>query len=188
MKANLPTEYPIFLQSIKAQVQQAQLQATFSVNKQLILLYWQIGKGILERQKKEGWGAGVIEKLSTDLHSAFPQMKGFSPRNLKYMRAFAETYPIITFVQQVAAQIPWFHNCILLDKVKDQSQREWYIQQTIQNGWSRNILAHQIDSGLFNRQGKALTNFKVTLPSPDSDLAQNTLKDPYIFDFLTLEQ
>ncbi len=186
MKETLPTEYPTFLQSIKTQVQQAQLQAALSVNKELILLYWRIGKEILERQSQQGWGTKVIDQLANDLHSAFPQMKGLSPRNLKYMRALASAYPYVAFVQQVVAQIPWGHHTVLLDKVEDPKQREWYIQQTIQNGWSRNILAHQIDSGLYNRQGKAITNFKVALPSPESDLAHNTLKDPYIFDFLTL--
>ncbi|WP_257236477.1 PDDEXK nuclease domain-containing protein [Nostoc sp. 'Peltigera malacea cyanobiont' DB3992] len=131
-------------------------------------------------------GRKVINRLAADLQKAFPEMKGFSLRNLKYMRAFAEAYPDEQLVQQAAALIPWFHNCVLLDKVKDSSEREWYIQQTIQHGWSRNILVHQIESKLYHRQGKATTNFNHTLPQAQSELAQQLLKDPYTFDFLNL--
>ncbi len=113
-------------------------------------------------------------------------MQGLSTRNLKYMRAFAEAWPDGAIVQQLAAQLPWFHNCVLLDKVKDPTERRWYIQQAIQNGWSRNVLVIQIEGGLYRRQGKAITNFQATLPSPQSDLAQQLIKDPYNFDFLTL--
>jgi predicted nuclease of restriction endonuclease-like (RecB) superfamily len=130
----------------------------------------------------------VIDWLAKDLRREFPDMKGFSPRNLKYMRAFGESYSDEQFVQQVAAQIPWFHNCVLLDKVKDPTEREWYIRQTFENGWSRNVLVHQIQTGLFERQGKAVTNFARTLPPSQSDLAQQLLKDPYNFDFLSLGQ
>jgi|SRR5882762_484052 len=181
----LPSGYEAFLQSIKTRVQQAQFQALVAVNKELILLYWHIGQGILERQKEQGWGAKVIDHLSEDLHHAFPQMKGFSPRNLKYMRAFAAAYQDETIVQQVAAQIPWFHHCILLDKVKDDQERLWYIQKTIEHGWSRNVLSMQIDTKLYQRKGKAITNFQSTLPALQSDLAHDVLKDPYIFDFIT---
>ena len=118
----IPSDYQAFLQSIKTRVQQAQLKALVAVNRELILLYWQIGRGILERQEQQGWGAKVIDQLSRDLHAAFPQMKGFSFRNLKYMRAFAAAYQDEIFVQQVAAQIPWFHHCVLLDKVKDDQE------------------------------------------------------------------
>src|SRR5712692_4868400 len=135
----LPPDYQTFLHNIKARVQQVQLQAVLAVNKELVLLYWHIGRSILERQKAQGWGAKVIDQLATDLHRTFPQMKGFSQRNLKYMRAFALAYPDEQFVQQPAAQIPWFHHCVLLDKVKDDQERQWYIQQTREHGWSRNI-------------------------------------------------
>lgn len=128
----------------------------------------------------------MIDRLATDLSHAFPEAQGFSPRNLKYMRAFAEAWPDESIVQQVAAQIPWFHNCVLLDKVKEPDERLWYVRHTIQHGWSRNVLVHQIESGLYHRQGKALTNFDRTLPAPQSELAQQILKDPYNFDFLTL--
>jgi predicted nuclease of restriction endonuclease-like (RecB) superfamily len=147
---------------------------------------WSIGCDILARQAEQGWGAKVIERLARDLRAAFPDMKGFSPRNLKYMRALAEAYPEEQFVQQLAAQMPWFHNCVLLDKVKDAAERQWYIRKTIEHGWSRNVLVHQIESGLYHRQGKAQTNFERTLPAPQSELAQQLLKDPYNFDFLTL--
>jgi len=181
----IPADYQIFLQTIKTRVQQAQLQAFVSVNKELILLYWHIGQAILARQKEEGWGAKVIDRLSDDLHSAFPQMKGFSIRNLKYMRSFAEAYPEEQFVQEALAQITWYHNITLLDKVRDEKERLWYIQQAIEHGWSRNMLALHIESHLYHRKGKAITNFKSTLPALDSDLAHDTLKDPYIFDFIT---
>lgn len=178
--------YAEFLLGLKARIQQAQVRAALAVNRELVLLYWQIGREILQKQRELGWGAKVVERLSKDLRREFPEMKGFSPRNLKYMRAFAEGYEDEQFVQQVAAQIPWFHNCILLDRVKDPKEREFYIRETIANGWSRNVLALQIQSGLYGRQGKALTNFELTLPQPQSDLAQNLLKDPYNFDFLGL--
>jgi predicted nuclease of restriction endonuclease-like (RecB) superfamily len=181
----LPADYQAFLQSIKTRVQQAQLKAVVAVNTELIVLYWQIGKQILDRQEKEGWGTKVIDRLSADLHAAFPQMKGFSIRNLKYMRSFAETYPDQQFVQEVLAQITWYHHITLLEKVKDEQERVWYIQQAIEHGWSRNVLWHHIDTGLFHRKGKAVTNFPTTLPALTSDLATNILKDPYVFDFIT---
>jgi predicted nuclease of restriction endonuclease-like (RecB) superfamily len=162
------------------------VKAALAVNAELVLLYWSIGRDILSRQKKEGWGARVIDRLSNDLHADFPEMKGFSPRNLKYMRAFAEAWPDRRIVQQLAAQLPWFHSCTLLDRVKEHSAREWYARQAIEHGWSRNVLVAQIETGLHKRAGKALTNFKTTLAPPHSDLAQQTLKDPYVFDFLTL--
>lgn len=183
---SVPDEYDDFVQNLKERVQQAQIRAALSVNHELILLYWQIGTDILERQGTLGWGAKVIDKLSKDLRSSFPNMTGLSVRNLKYMRAIAEAYPDFEFVQQAVAQIPWGHNLRILDQVKDENQRRWYIEQTSQNGWSRDVLVHQIESDLFSRQGKTLTNFTTTLPEPQSDLAQQLLKDPYNFEFLTL--
>ncbi len=184
--ARLPAGYKELLESLKARIRSAQLRAALSANRELVLLYWQIGREILQRQQKEGWGAKVIERLARDLRREFPEMKGLSPRNLQYMRAFAEAYPDEQFVQQLVAQIPWGHHCVLLDKVKDSQERLWYIQQTIEHGWSRNVLVHQIESGLYRRQGKAITNFERTLPAPQSDLARSLIKDPYVFDFLTL--
>jgi len=152
----------------------------------MILTNWHIGRDILTRQEEQGWGAKIIDRLAMDLRRAYPDMTGLSPRNLKYMRAFAEAWPEEPIVQQAAAQIPWFHNCILLDKVKDQKERAWYIGKTIENGWSRAVLVHWIESDLYQRQGKARTNFEKTLPPLQSDLARETLKDPYNFEFLTL--
>jgi predicted nuclease of restriction endonuclease-like (RecB) superfamily len=178
--------YDDFLSELKTRISHAQLRAAVAVNKELILLYWQIGRDILHRQQQQGWGAKVINRLATDLQQAFPEIKGFSLRNLKYMRAFAQAYPDEEFVQQLVAQIPWGHNVRILDTVKDSVEREWYIKQTIQHSWSRNVLVHQIESQLYHRQGKAITNFDRTLPKPQSELAQQLLKDPYSFDFLNL--
>ncbi|MEQ8973317.1 MAG: PDDEXK nuclease domain-containing protein [Coleofasciculus sp. C1-SOL-03] len=182
----LPPGYDQFLQSLKKQIRRAQVRAALAVNRELVMLYWQIGQEILSRQQQQGWGAKVISQLAKDLKKAFPEMKGFSRTNLLYMRAFAEAYPDEQIVQQLAGQIPWFHNCVLLDKVKEAAERQWYIQKTIQHGWSRSILAHQIELGLYHRQGKATTNFDRTLSKPQSELAEQVLKDPYNFDFLSL--
>lgn len=180
----LPSDYAVILDDLKQRIQQERLRTVMAANAAMVLLYWDIGRTILERQAREGWGARVIDRLSIDLRDAFPDMQGLSPRNLKYMRAFAAAWPDRTIVQQLAAQIPWFHNCILLDRVQRPADREWYIRQTIQNGWSRNILALQIENRLHERQGKAVTNFPVTLPPSDSDMAAQVFKDPYLFDFL----
>lgn len=182
----LPDNYDEFLTTLKNRIRQAQVKAALAVNKELVLLYWQIGKDILQRQEQSGWGAKVIDSLAKDLKTEFPEMKGFSSRNLKYMRSFAEAYPEEPIVQQLVAQIPWGHNVRLLDSVKDYDERLWYIQQTIENGWSRAVLEHQIGSQLYQRQGKAITNFEQVLPQPQSDLAQQILKSPYNFDFLSL--
>lgn len=186
MPSNSLEGYQDFLNSLKERIRKAQIKAALSVNRELILLYWQIGQEILTRQQQQGWGAKVIERLAKDLPSTFPDMKGFSSRNLKYMRAFAEAYPEEQIVQQLVAQIPWGHNVRILDAIKEPTERLWYIQQTIEYGWSRNILLHHIETKLYQRQGQAITNFSQTLPNPQSDLAQQTLKDPYNFDFLSL--
>lgn len=183
-----PQTYAALLATIKERVQSAQVRAALAVNRELVLLYWGIGKEILARQKEEGWGAKVIERLARDLRLAFPNIKGFSRTNLLYMRAFSEAWPEELIIQQVAGQLPWFHNCTLLDKTKDREERLWYAHAAIENGWSRNILVMQIESGLYRRHGRALTNFTRTLPAPQSDLAQQVLKDPYNFDFLTLSK
>ena len=183
---DLPSEYGTLLGSIHERIRQAQVRAVISINKELVLLYWQIGREISVRQQQEGWGAKVIDHLSADLQRAFPNMKGFSPRNLKYMLAFAKAWPNEPIVQEVLAQIPWYHNIALLEKLSEPSEREWYVRQAIAHGWSRNILVHQIDSKLHLRLGEAQTNFEQTLTAPQSELAQQLLKDPYIFDFLDL--
>jgi predicted nuclease of restriction endonuclease-like (RecB) superfamily len=182
----LPAVYDSLLQELKDRIRSAQVRAALSVNRELVVLYWTIGRDILNRQKDEGWGTKIIDRLSDDLTKAFPDMRGFRARNLKYMRAFAEAYPDKEFVQQVVAQLPWGHQVRILDTVKDATQRDWYIRQAVQSGWSRNVLVHQIEGKLYDRQGHALTNFDRTLPSPHSELAQELIKDPYNFDFLTL--
>ena len=176
--------YVDLISSLKEKIRAAQHKAALSVNRELLILYWEIGREVLTRQSAEKWGTKVIERLSADLSREFPEMKGFSQRNLKYMRAFAEAYPDTQFVQQAVAQIPWGHNVRILDYVKDPREREWYIRKTIEHGWSRNVLVHQIESRLYHRQGKAITNFSRTLPKPQSELAHEVLKDPYVFDFL----
>ncbi len=182
----LPSGYTEWLTSLKTRIHDARLRASLSVNRELVLLYWRIGRDILDRQDQQGWGSKVVDRLAADLRQEFPEIKGFSPRNLKYMRALAEAWPDLSFVQGVLAQLPWYHQIALLDKLKSQSEREWYAKAAIENGWSRNVLVHQIESDLHQRTGSALTNFDRTLPSPQSDLAQQLLKDPYQFDFLTL--
>ena len=160
--------------------------ATLAVNRELVLLYWQIGRDILARQAEQGWGAKVIERLAEDLRLAFPEMKGFSPRNLKYMRAFAQAWPDEAIVQEALAQLPWYHHLALLDKLPDSETRRWYAAKAIEHNWSRNILVMQIETRLLERSGQAVSNFPMTLPKPQSDLARESLKDPYRFDFLGL--
>jgi predicted nuclease of restriction endonuclease-like (RecB) superfamily len=181
-----PEGYADWLADLKGRIHSAQQRATLAVNRELVLLYWQIGRDILARQSAQGWGAKVIDRLAHDLRAAFPDMKGFSPRNLKYMRAFAEAWPDVQFVQQAAARLPWFHLCTLLDKLKTREERDWYLAQAVKHNWSRNILGMQIETRLLERSGKAVTNFEFSLPKPQSDLARQSLKDPYRFDFLGL--
>ncbi|MDP2795196.1 MAG: PDDEXK nuclease domain-containing protein [Sulfurisoma sp.] len=154
------------------------------MNRELVLLYWQIGRDILERQARQGWGAKVIERLAHDLRTAFPDMKGFSRANLMYMRAFAEAWPDAEIVQQAVGQLPWGHNLVLLTRLKDPPTRLAYAKRVIQHGWSRNVLNIHIETRLLEREGQAVTNFEAQLPAPQSDLARDTLKDPYLFDFL----
>ena len=156
----------------------------------MVILYWNIGKIILQQQKEQGWGAKVIENISKDLQNSFPNMKGLSYRNLNYMRKFAETYPDFEFVQQVVAQLPWGQNIWLMDKLDTEEKRTWYAQKAIENGWSRNILAMQIESNLYERQNSEnkVNNFALTLPKPQSDLANELLKDQYVFDFLEISE
>jgi len=221
--SDLPENYPALLKELKARIRQAQIKAALSVNRELIKLYWETGRSIVLRQSVAGWGSAVIERLASDLQKVFPDLKGFSPRNIWRMRSFYLAYSrdsaILTQpaselhrgsspgfaggkttelklvrqevdgqnLPQFAAEIPWFHNVILIEKLKDPIQRWWYGRQTIEQGWSRAVLVHQIESGLYQRQGKAITNFRRTLPPLQSDLAEQVLKDPYNFDFLTID-
>jgi len=185
-KEILPEGYTEWLSELKKRITNTQQNAIRSLNAELVLLYWQIGNDILVRQSQQNWGAKIVDRLSQDLRSSFPELKGFSPRNLKYMRAFAKEWTDFELVQQLVAQLPWGHSLVLLDKLSTQEERLWYIEQTIKHSWSRNVLIHQIESKLIQREGKAITNFSNNLPKPQSELAQATLKDPYIFDFLSL--
>ncbi len=181
-----PEGYADWLIDLKNRIHAAQQRSTLAVNRELVRLYWQIGRDILERQAQQGWGAKVIERLSEDLRSAFPEMKGFSRANLMYMRAFAEAWPDSVIVQQAVGQLPWGHNLVLLTRLKDPHQRLAYAQSAIEHGWSRNVLNIHIETRLLERSGKAVTNFEASLPKPQSDLARESLKDPYRLDFLGL--
>ena len=222
MASELNKNYADIISRLKEKIKQARLQAAVIVNKQLIDLYWEIGNTILQQQKKEGWGTKIIDRLAADLKSEFPDMKGLSARNIKYMRAFAEAYPNFTIVQPLVAQLQstdkepsefvqvplaqtgpssnplimqaalaqltWYHHITLLDKIKEPEIRSFYTQKTAENGWSRNVMVHQIESGLHKRQGALTNNFKLTLPAYDSELATQLFKDPYQFEFLMLAE
>ena len=183
--------YDDFLADLKERIRTAQVKAALSVNRELIALYYDVGRRIVERQEEANWGDGVIDQISTDLKAAFPDAKGFSRRNLYDMRSFFLAYRDAgDFVQQPVAQIPWGHNLALMRKVEGPNERAWYAAQTIEHGWSRAVLLAQIETGLYGRQVAAAktTNFSKTLPPPQSDLAESVLKDPYVFGFLTLAE
>lgn len=182
--AALPAGYANVLGELKQRIEQTRLATVITANTAMTRLYWHLGRVILARQEREGWGAKVIDRLSYDLRQAFPDMGGLSARNLKYMRAFASAWTDREIVQAPLAQLTWYHHLALLEKLDDKAVRRWYATRTVEHGWSRNILAFQIAGRLHARQGKALTNFKRTLPPADSDFAAQVFKDPYLFDFL----
>lgn len=182
--ADTPQGYAQWLAELKNRIHTAQQRAALAVNRELVLLYWQIGRDILERQAQQGWGAKVIERLAHDLRTAFPEMKGFSRANLMYMRAFAAAWPDAEIVQQTVGRLPWGHNLVLLSKLKESGQRIAYAERAVQHGWSRTMLEIHIETRLLEREGQAVTNFAACLPAPGTDLARQTLKDPYLFDFL----
>ncbi len=202
IKAELfPKGYKAFLGELKERIRTAQLRSSLAVNRELIALYWQIGTGIVDRQKTHRWGNAVLDRLGEDLQKAFPGLSGFSRTNLYRMRAFYLAYrdaseivpqAVGQFAEsgfpEAMAAIPWGHNVVLVEQVKALSERFWYARKVVENGWSRNVLVLWIESGLYERQGKAQTNFSRTLPKPQSDLARETLKDPYKFEFLTLAE
>jgi len=183
-RVGLPDSYADVLGEIKRRIQTERLRVVMSANSAMVMLYWDIGRLILERQEREGWGAKIIDRLSADLREAYPEMSGLSPRNLKYMRTFAAVWPDPSIVQRVVAQIPWRSNLTLLDKLDDPAVRLWYAEKAIEQGWSQPVLCFQIESKLHARQGKAVSNFALTLPPADSDMASQIFKDPYLFDFL----
>ena len=182
----LPESYSPWLNDLKIRIDNAQQRAALAVNHELLALYWHIGNDITERQTEQGWGAKVIEQLAQDLRTAFPDMKGFSRTNLMYMRAFSQAWTESEIVQQAVGQLPWGHNLVLLTKLKEPKQRLNYAQRAVEFGWSRNMLTIHIEQRLLEREGQALTNFEKRLPKPQSDLAHESLKDPYRFDFLGL--
>ena len=181
------TEYLSIIENIKHEINAAQYRAAVHVNADMLLLYYDIGCVINEHKT---WGSKFIDNLAADIRLAFPKSKGYSVRNLKYMAKFAETYAEREFVQQVVAQIPWGHNIVILDKVNNLEERKWYIKKSAQNGWSRNVLVHQIESTLYQRQvlAEKVSNFENRLPSPQSELAVQTMKDPYVFDFIAFNE
>jgi predicted nuclease of restriction endonuclease-like (RecB) superfamily len=189
MSTKIDKSYIEFISDLKNQIKTARVKAHLAVNRELVLLYFRIGRTILQKQEQEGWGSKIVERISQDLCQEFPEMTGFSTRNLKYMRAFAESYPEL-FVHEALAQIipniTWYHNITIIEQIKDPEQRLWYASETIKNGWSRNVLMHQIKSDLYKRQTTLdkTHNFHLTLPSLQSDLAANLLKDEYNFEFL----
>lgn len=182
--SGMSDSYLDFIEAIKKEIENQRLKVVLNANSSMICLYWNIGKAILQKQEEEGWGAKVIDRMAKDLKDAFPDMSGFSPRNIKYMRKFAECWPDFEIVQQVVAQIPWRTNMKLMDKLNTQEERLWYAYKTIENGWSSNVLDFQIQSRLIERTGKSVNNFPVALPPADSDMANQIFKDPYLFDFL----
>lgn len=181
---DLPEGYTAFFSELKGRIAHERVAAILSANAAMVLLYWDMGHAILERQERDGWGAKIVDRLSGDLKDAFPDMGGFSPRNLKYMRKFAEVWPDRTIVQAALAQITWYHNVALMEKAQSPEVRLWYARKTVEFGWSRNILVLQIESRLHEREGRAAHNFQAALPPPESDMAAQVFKDPYLFDFL----
>ncbi|MFN8578340.1 MAG: PDDEXK nuclease domain-containing protein [Candidatus Sericytochromatia bacterium] len=196
-EANSLEVYSSILNDVKNRIRKAQIKATLSANTEMISMYFDIGKIIYDLQNKGTWGDAIIPKLSRDILNDLPEIKGFSERNINFMLQFFKEYnseseimkqPVskLDEIKNLAVQIPWGHNIVLMQKIKDLNIRSWYIQETIVNGWSRDVLSLMIKSNLFERQGKSVTNFEKTLLPEQSDLVKQTLKDPYIFDFLTL--
>ena len=188
-------EYRLFIENIKSKIRAAQVKASFSVNAELIQLYWEIGRSVIDRQNKDGWGSSVIEQMSRDIQKEFPGIEGFSSSNISRMRAFYLAWKDIKTISaqpvpkimDILVRLPWGHHVVLLFKTKEFTERLWYAQKTFEHGWSRIVLVHQIEGDAYSRQGMAVTNFKTTLPPPQSDLARQIIKDPYNFDFLTLK-
>ena len=201
-----PNNYQLILNALKDKIRQARFKAALAANAQLLAIYWEVGQTIIQQENEEGWGAKTVERLSVDLRAEFEDMKGLSARNLRYMREFAKSYPRFlilqqaaaklkteennenTILQQLAAKLPWGHHQLILDKVKQEKEKYFYIQKCIENSWSRSILSLQIENDLYQKQGKSINNFQNTLPAIDSDLARETFKSSYIFDFLTLSE
>lgn len=185
-KSTMPEWYPELLASVSRQVTTGRSKAIAAANLELLNSYLAIGHEILGRQGSEGWGAKIIDRLSADVRARYPESTGFSPRNLKYMRAFASAWAAEAIVQAPLAQLPWYHHIALLEKLSDADARLWYAAAAVEHGWSRNVLVHHIETQRRERSGRAVTNFTATLPPKESDLAQQSFKDPYVFDFLAM--
>ncbi|MET4095222.1 PDDEXK nuclease domain-containing protein [Arthrobacter sp. UYCu712] len=185
-KSGMPEWYPELLASVAREVNSGRSKAISAANREMLLSYWSIGSELAKRESAQGWGSKVVTRLSADVRSAFPDARGFSPRNLRYMKSFAEAWPDFPMLQAPLATLPWYHQIALLEKLGDPETRLWYAAAAVESGWSRNVLAHHIDTKLHERSGKAVNNFKATLPPSDSDLAQQAFKDPYVFDFVSM--
>ncbi|MET9313175.1 PDDEXK nuclease domain-containing protein [Kribbella sp. NPDC003505] len=183
-RSSLPDWYPDLLDRISTHVATGHRRAVSAANQEMLVSYWSIGQEILKRQHDEGWGSKVIDRLSTDLKTRFPGATGYSPRNLKYMRAFAAAWPMEAIVQAPLAQLPWYHHLALLTKIDGADVRSWYAAAAVERGWSRDVLALHIDARFHERAGKAVTNFATAMLPEESDLAQQATRDPYLFDFL----
>lgn len=179
----MPEWYAEMLDNIKQLVAEGRRQVMWTANVQMSMMYYQIGTEILKRQSTEGWGAKVVDRLSADLKHSFPEMQGFSPRNLKYMRRFAELWPDAQIVQRCVAQLPWRHNICLMEKVKEPNRRLAYAMAAIEHGWSKTILELQLENFTLERSGKMPSNFGRTMPDVQSDMVQQMFKDPYLLDF-----
>ena len=182
-------DYSVWLKELKNKVRLVQIKAAVKVNSELLQFYWELGADIVEKQATAKWGDGFLSNLSHDLMAEFPDMRGFSKRNLELIRKwYCFWFVQDEIAKQLATQIPWWHNVVIITKTKNADEALFYVQKTIQNNWSRSVLTHHIENNLFKREGKAINNFKATLPEPQSDLAIETLKDPYNFDFLALTE
>src|SRR5688572_3048611 len=180
----IPTDYGATLRAIQQRVRQERARVVLAANAAVILLYWDIGRMIVDRQNRAGWGAKVIDRLGRDLRKSFPEMQGFSTRNLQFMRSFAEEFPEAAIVKQLASQLPWWHIVRLMQRVKEPEAREWYMREAVRQGWSRSVLEIQLLGQAYERRGKAVTNFESSLPAVEGRRAAEVLKDPYLFDFL----
>lgn len=183
---SMPDWYPALLNTVAKEVRTGRTRALAAANSELLNSYWSIGRQLAERESQEGWGAKVVTRLSADIRTRFPDAKGFSPRNLRYMKSFAQAWPEFPMLQAPLATLPWYHQIALLEKLDDAATRLWYAAAAARHGWSRNVLTHQIETRLHERSGQAITNFKTTMVPADSDLAQQATKDPYVFDFLAM--
>ena len=179
-----PSGYANFLAQLKVRVRATQTRAVLAANTEVIALYWSIGRDIIERQREAGWGAKVVDRLAADLKREFPQMSGWSRSNIMYMRSFAEAWPEV--VPQAVVQLPWGHARVLIDRLNTRSDRDWYAERAVSEGWSRAVLQHQIKADLRSAIGAAPSNFTAALDAQDSDLVRELVKDPYVFEHLSM--